>query len=92
MYLSHPVRRMREEPIEGEDVVLVVTAEDERSLDDLETEIESGGHTVTEQLQFGALRVETMQDRIDDLCRVSGIESIETEHVIGMGGDAGEDV
>ncbi|WP_336325645.1 hypothetical protein [Halovenus sp. HT40] len=92
MYLSHPVRRMREDPIEDEEVELIVTAEDEQERRDLETEIEGVDGSVEEPLQFGALRVEIEQERIDDLCGLDGIESVETEHAVGMGGDAGEDV
>lgn len=92
MYLSHPVRRMREDPIEAESVELIVTAEDEQERSELETEIKGVDGSVEERLQFGALRVEITQKRIDDLCDLDGIESIETEHAVGMGGDAGEDV
>ena len=92
MYLSHPVRRMREDPIDGEAVELIVTAEDEQERSDLETRIERVGGSVEKRLQFGALRVGIEQERIDDLCGLDGIESIETEHAVGMGGDAGEDV
>mgnify|MGYP000347198287 CR=1 FL=1 len=92
MYLSHPVRRMREDPVEGERVTLVVTAASERSVEDLETAIEDTGVRVTKRLQFGALRVELVQERIDDLCALGGIESVETANTVGVGGDAGEDV
>lgn len=91
MYLSHPVRRMREDPIEGEAVVLIITAEDGQR-DKLESAIGETSATVADRLQFGALRVETEQQRIDELCALDGIESIETEHAVGVGGDAGEDV
>lgn len=85
---------MREDPIGGEEVVLVVTVESdgEKQLSAVEERIESVGGTVTERLQFGAFRVEITQERIEDLCALSGIESIETEHTVGMGGDAGEDL
>ncbi len=91
MYLSHPVRRMREDPIEGEAVVLIVTAE-EGQRDDLESAIEELDASVTDRLQFGALRVETEQQRIDAICDLSGIDSLKTEDAVGIGGDAGEDV
>lgn len=90
MYLSHPVRRMREDPVDGESVVLIVTAEDDQ--DAVKSAIEQTDAAVTDRLQFGALCVETEQQRIDEVCAVDGIESVETEHAVGMGGDAGEDV
>ncbi len=91
MYLSHPVRRMRKDPIEGEAVVLIVTAEDGQR-DALEAAIEGLDANVTDRLQFGALRVETEQQRIDEICELSGIDSLKTEDAVGIGGDAGEDV
>jgi len=92
MYLSHPVRRMREDPIRGETVSLVVTGESEKATPELEDAIEDAGASVEKQLQFGALEVTIPQERIDDLCTISGIESIETTNTVGVGGDAGEDV
>ena len=94
MYLSHPVRRMRDDPIDGEPVALIVTAEsdDEAAVDDLAERIESLGGTVADRLQFGALRVETTEERVARFCDLAGVESIETEHTVGIGGDAGEDV
>ena len=54
--------------------------------------IESAGGTVAERLQFGALRVETTEEHVARFCDLDGVESIETEHAVGIGGDAGEDV
>jgi diphthamide synthase (EF-2-diphthine--ammonia ligase) len=82
---------MREDPMDGETVVLIVTAADGQR-DELEAEIEGIDATVIDRLQFGALQVETEQQRVDDLCALGGIDSIETEHAVGLGGDAGEDV
>jgi hypothetical protein len=85
---------MREDPIQGETVSLVVTGEsdEEEFVAELETGIEDAGASVEQRLEFGALRVETTQDRIDDLCDLTGIESIETANTVGIGGDAGEDL
>lgn len=80
---------MREDPIDGEPVDLIVTAETDREA--VESALEETGVTVTDRLQFGALRVETEQQQVDSVCAVDGIESIETEHAVGVGGDAGED-
>lgn len=91
MYLSHTVRRMRDDPIDDERVVLVVTA-GETTVADLEKRLESTGGTVTDRLQFGALRVETTEENVAQLCGLDGIDAIETEHTVGVGGDAGEDL
>jgi len=93
MYLSHPVRRMRDDPIDGEPVALIVTAEsDDAAVEDLAERIEATGETVADRLQFGALRVETTEERVARFCELAGVESIETADTIGIGGDAGEDV
>jgi diphthamide synthase (EF-2-diphthine--ammonia ligase) len=81
---------MRENPIDGEPVMLIVTAADDSEA--VERAIEKTNASVTDRLQFGALRVETEQQRIDEICALDGIESVETEHAVGLGGDAGEDV
>ena len=102
MYLSHPVRRMREDPLEGEEVTLVVrvTVDDpgggvgevtEEAIEAAVSDIERAGGTAEDHLRFGALRVRIRQERLDDLCSVPGLASVETDNTIGLGGDAGED-
>jgi len=85
---------MRKEPIEGEEVTLVVSAEsDEQSaVASVEAQIEGVGGTVEKWLQFGALRVVIAQEDIDALCNIDGIEKVETANAIGVDGDAGEDL
>jgi len=94
MYLSHPVRRMRDDPVRGASVSLVVTgeSEDETAVEELEAAVEDTGASVERRLAFGALEVTIPQELIADLCTLSGIESIETTNTVGVGGDAGEDV
>jgi len=92
VYLSHPVRRLRADPTPEDAVTLVVTAESADHVGSLAAAIEGAGGTVDERLEFGAMRVEIATSRIDDLCGLDGIESIETAAVLGVEGDAGEDV
>jgi len=91
MYLSHPVRRMREDPIDGETVRLVVTAVDEDRADALVSDLESIGESV-ERLEYGAIAATVPQVDIESVCGLDGIESVETEDAVGISGDAGEDV
>jgi hypothetical protein len=91
-YRSHPVRRMREDPTEGEAVTLRVTAADGADPEALADRLDGVG-TVEERLRFGALRVTVPQSRLDALCAVEGIEAVETAETMGIEpGDAGEDV
>jgi len=91
-YLSHPVRRMREEPAEGEDVTLRVTAATDADPEPLAARLDEAA-TVEKSLRFDAFRVTVPQPRLDALCALEGIEAIETANTLGLeAGDAGEDV
>jgi hypothetical protein len=92
MYLSHPVRRMRDDPREDAETTLVVRVGESASVASLSKAIGVAGGTVEEELPYGALRVTIPQERIADLCSLDGIDSIETDDVVGIGGDAGEDL
>ncbi len=92
MYLSHPVRRIRDDPIDGEEVTLRVTAVDAERADALAERLASVG-TVEERLRFGGIRVTVQQERVADVCALSGIEAVETDSTVTIdAGDAGEDV
>jgi hypothetical protein len=91
-YLSHPVRRMCEEPVKGEEDSLRVTAAADTDPKALVGRLDGVG-TVQERLRFGAFRVTVPQPRLDALCAVGRIEAIETANTLGVdAGDAGEDV
>jgi hypothetical protein len=92
MYVSHAVRRIREDPIEGETVTLRVTVTDEDRTGRLADALSDAG-TVEEQLRFGGLRVTVPQDRLDEVCAVDGIAAVETANTFTLDADgAGEDV
>jgi hypothetical protein len=77
MYLSHPVRRIREDPDDSETVTLRVTAEDDDAADTLADALDELG-VVEERLRFAGLRVTLPQGNVDDVCALNGIESVET--------------
>jgi hypothetical protein len=84
---------MCEDPIESETAQLVVEpADDDRSDDALVAAIGVVGGTVAERLPYGSLRVCIPEERVADLCSLSGFDSVETADVVGFAGDAGEDV
>lgn len=92
MYLSHPVRRMRDDPIPDASVTLVVTTEDEADTSALAADLSDLG-TVEDRLRFGSIRVTLPEDRVAAVCSLEGIESVETAGTLAMDPDgAGEDV
>jgi hypothetical protein len=93
MYLSHPVRRIREDPIEGETVRLLLDVdEDETSLSAVASAVEPFATVETER-EFGTLEISVAHERVGDVCAVEGIDAIETAATLEMDPDgAGEDV
>lgn len=94
MYLTHPVRRIREDPTEGESVTLLVTAvgEDEDVADDLANRLTAHG-TVEERLRFGTVKVTVSQVAVDVICQLPDVASVETANTLALDPEgAGEDV
>lgn len=91
MYLSHPVRRLREDPVTGEDVTLVVELGD-CSAEELAETVESLGGEVEAELRFDSYRVRLAQESVDEFCELEGLATVETDGAVGYGGDAGEDM
>ena len=77
---------MRDDPIPGEQVTLVVTCESGR-VDAVAEAVEDCGASVTDRLEFDALQVEVTEERVADISSIEGIESIETGNAIGVTGD-----
>ena len=92
---------MREDPSEGEEITVIarVAAQGpdggvgevtDEAIEGVVEEIDHAGATVEDRLRFGTLRVRVTQERIDDLCTIPDLASIETDNVLGLGGDGDE--
>ena len=93
MYLSHPVRRMRDDPDPESSVELVVTAAADADRAALASALEGAGAEVLERLRFEGLRVACPETAVADICALDGIETVETAATRDLaGGDAGEDL
>ena len=89
MYLSHPVRRMREDPFEGETARLVVELDDaDRS--DLTAALDAVDGSLEDELQLGSLLVEMPEAGVDEFCETDGLARVETADTLGLGIDGGE--
>ncbi|XVH32308.1 hypothetical protein ACNS7O_03750 [Haloferacaceae archaeon DSL9] len=86
MYLSHPVRRVRDDPIAGESIALVVELED-LSAGALATRIDELDGSVDRELPFDSWRVELPQPAVAALCETDGLARIETANTISLSGD-----
>ncbi|MGM0606690.1 MAG: hypothetical protein ACQETB_13600 [Halobacteriota archaeon] len=80
-YLSHPVRRLREDPIDGESVALVVELGALDS-DRFAEQVQALDGAVERKLVFDAYLLELPQTALDSLCSLDGIVRIETAATI----------
>ena len=93
MYVSRPVRAIRDDPVAGEVASLAVTVTDDEGEAAVRETLGATGGELVAKRQFGTLVVEVPQAAVADLCRCSGIETVETTAAIGIEpGDAGEDL
>lgn len=86
MYLSHPVRRMRDDPGEGE-VSLVVELDAADTEKALRAVVDDASGTVEEELGFDCWQVRVPETALGVLCDVDGVVRIETTATLKMGVD-----
>lgn len=95
MYVSPAVRALRDDPVAGEPVRLMVRYD--APIDEaVEAAVREADGAVEEDLQFGGVAVEVPQERVADLLgaladRELHVGAVETADVSAPG-DAGEDV
>jgi hypothetical protein len=93
MHVSPAVRSLREHPVEGETVTLLIEVADGADTDGVAAALEDAGGTVTDRRRFGTLVVETAHESLGDLCGVEGLAVVETDNAAAVDADgAGEDV
>ena len=84
MYLSHPVRRMRDDPIAGETVTLVIEVSTDDSRDAVEQVVDDVGGSVERELQFADFAVRVPETAVERMCDLPGIERIETGETLSQ--------
>ncbi|QLH84679.1 hypothetical protein [Halosimplex pelagicum] len=96
MYLSPAVRTIRDGPVEGESVTLLLEVADDATTDEVAAAAEAAGGTVEAELQFRTLKATVPHERVGAVCEVDGVAHIETGNTLGIDPDgaegAGEDV
>lgn len=93
MYVSRPIRAIREDPIPGEEVRLLLRVPDEADPESIAETARQAGATVVEQLDFGDLGVTVAHEDVAAICDLDGLDAVETARTLEMDLDgAGEDV
>ncbi len=91
-YLTHPVRRLRDDPDPRETVTLLVTAGDDTDLEAVEAALGDLG-TVETRLRFGTVKVTVAQALVAAVCELEGLERVETANTLELDPTgAGEDI
>jgi hypothetical protein len=92
MYLSHPVRRIREDPVAGETVSLVLELADDDRYDALVSAVDDLDGSIDRDLGFAAYLVTVPETAVGDLCDLDGVERIETADTISLGIETGAEL
>lgn len=82
-YLSHPVRRIRDEPVEGARVELVVEPGD-IAADALTSTVKQLSGTIVRELQFDCYLIDLPETAVDELCELDGLVRIETAETLSV--------
>ncbi|WP_327052559.1 hypothetical protein [Halomicrococcus gelatinilyticus] len=92
MYVSRPVRAIRDDPTPGESATLLLRLGD-ADPDAVRATVDECGGAVTADLAFETLRVDVPEEAVASLCELDGLDAVETDAPLDVGaGDAGEDV
>jgi hypothetical protein len=84
-YLSHPVRRIRDDPTPGERVGLVVELADGTDPAVVRDAVADLGGRVTGELRFADLRVELPEPAVAAFLDRGGLTRVETTDTVGLG-------
>lgn len=82
-YASHTVRSLREDPIPGETVRLVLTLDEDADPAAVRDDLVALDCEVVRELDFGRLLAEADHERLAPICELDGVTAVETDAVIG---------
>lgn len=92
-YVSHPVRHVRDDPVAGETVDLLVGLDDDADQERVAAALVDLDGAVVEDRGFDTLEVTVPQSAVADVCDLPGLDSVETTNTLAIDLDgAGEDV
>lgn len=92
-YVSHPVRRVRDDPVEGETVDLLVRLADDADPERVAAALRELGGESVEDRGLGALSATIPQPAVAAVCDLDALDAVETTNTLAMDLDgAGEDV
>lgn len=99
-YVTHPIRRVRDDPVEDETIDLLVRVEDEGADQDATADVDAVAEVLRElgaegvdDRGLGALTARVPQAAVGEICELDALASVETTDSLTIHPDgAGEDV
>lgn len=93
MYVSRTVRHIRDDPVPGTSITLLLRFMDDTDPEAVAERVRGLDGTIQDDLRFGGLKVTVPQRTVAEICDPDGLEAVETDnvHTIDLDG-AGEDV
>jgi hypothetical protein len=91
MYVSRAVESIREDPIAGESVSLVLETAEDADLAAVRAAAADAGATIERELQFEDLQVAVDQATVDAICAIDGLAAVQTADAIGTHPDESEE-
>lgn len=92
-YVSRPVRHVRDDPVPGETIRLLLRLAEGADEAAVAERVREAGGTVEASLAFDTLAVAVDHEQVADVCALDGLSAVETENTVRLdAGDAGEDV
>lgn len=81
MYVSRAVAAMRDDPVPGESVELVLRIEESADVTEVADAVRGLGGEPSERLPFGDLRATVPQESVGRVCELSGLTAVETDNI-----------
>lgn len=93
MYVSRAVREIRDDPIPGESVTLLLRLADDADPAAVAGAVRDHDGEIERELPFDDLEVTVEHEAVADVCDLNGLQAVETDNVLTMDLDGvGEDV
>lgn len=89
-YLSHPVRRIRNDPTAGEDVSLLLGFDEEdgdppvEAVEAVAAAVADASGSVDRQLEYATIEVTVPEHAVPRLCEIDGLSHVETSGTLGL--------
>ena len=91
MHVSRAVATIRDDPVAGETIDLVFETAPDADPEVVAIHLEAAGATIERHLQFEDLLASVRHEDVADVCRVDGVDAVQTADAIAIHPDEAEE-